>query len=477
MHTIDTDYLVIGSGAAGMAFVDTLVTESNAQIAIVDRHSKPGGHWNDAYSFVALHQPSAFYGVNSMALGSGRKDEHGLNRGLYELATGPEINSYYDRVMQDRLLPSGRVAYHPLCDFLGSDVAGTGQFESILSGQRTRVRVRKKIVDATYYSPPVPATHTPKFTVAPGVRLVPPNALPLLWAANTTAARPRHFTILGAGKTAMDAVVWLLQSGADPDSIQWVVPRDSWLVNRITTQPGAEFFNEAIGGQADQMEAFAKARSIDDLFARLEACGAVLRIDPGRQPTMFHLATIAPGEVELLRRIRRVVRKGRVQAIEAGRLLLDQGTEALAEGTLCVDCTASAVEPRPVQPIFQPGRIVLQVVRLPLPTFSAALTAYVETHYGSDAEKNRLCASVPFPHRLQDYPRAMMVSMWNQFQWGQDKTLRTWVRNSRLDGFGKLMTGIDPQDTEKLATIARLREQSMAAMANIQQLVAAANGS
>ena len=473
MHTIDTDYLVIGSGAAGMAFVDTLVTESDSHITLVDRHGQPGGHWNDAYSFVALHQPSAFYGVNSMALGSGRKDQHGLNQGLYELATGAEINGYYDRVMKDRLLSGGRVAYHPMCDYLGSDVAGDGQFESILSGQRTRVRVRKKIVDATYYSPPVPSTHRPKFKVAPGVRLVPPNALPQLWAANTSVARPRQFAILGAGKTAMDAVVWLLQSGADPDSIQWVVPRDSWLVNRITTQPGAEFFNEAIGGQADQMEAFAKAQSIDDLFARLEACGAVLRIDPSRQPTMFHLATIAPGEVELLRRVRRVVRKGHVRAIEADRLLLDQGTEALAEGTLCIDCTASAVEPRPVQPIFQPGRIVLQVVRLPLPTFSAALTAYVETHYDSDAEKNRLCASVPFPHRLQDYPRAMMVSMWNQFQWGQDKTLRTWIRNSRLDGFGKLMTGIAPEETAKLATIARLREQSMAAMANMPTLLAA----
>ena len=473
MHTIDTDYLVIGSGAAGMAFVDTLVTESDSHITLVDRHGQPGGHWNDAYSFVALHQPSAFYGVNSMALGSGRKDQHGLNQGLYELATGAEINGYYDRVMKDRLLPGGRVAYHPMCDYLGSDGAGDGQFESILSGQRTRVRVRKKIVDATYYSPPVPSTHTPKFKVASGVRLVPPNALPQLWAANTSVVRPRQFAILGAGKTAMDAVVWLLQSGADPDSIQWVVPRDSWLVNRITTQPGVEFFNEAIGGQADQMEAFAKAQSIDDLFARLEACGAVLRIDPSRQPTMFHLATIAPGEVELLRRVRRVVRKGHVRAIEADRLLLDQGTEALAEGTLCIDCTASAVEPRPVQPIFQPGRIVLQVVRLPLPTFSAALTAYVETHYDSDGEKNRLCASVPFPHRLQDYPRAMMVSMWNQFQWGQDKTLRTWIRNSRLDGFGKLMTGIAPEETAKLATIARLREQSMAAMANMPTLLAA----
>ncbi len=475
MNTIDTDYLVIGSGAAGMAFVDTIVSESDAHVTLVDRHGKPGGHWNDAYSFVALHQPSAFYGVNSLELGRGRKDPHGLNQGLYELATGPEISGYYDRVMKDRLLTSGRVSYHPMCNVLGTDEAGVGEFESILSGQRTRVNVRKKTVDATYYSPPVPSTHTPKFTVAPGVRLVPPNALPQLWAATGAAALPRHFTVLGAGKTAMDAVVWLLQSGASPDSIQWVVPRDSWLINRITTQPGPEFFNEAIGGQANQMEAFAQASSIDDLFARLEACGAVLRIDTSRQPTMFHLATVATGEVELLRRVQRVVRKGHVRAIEVDRLLLDQGTEPLAEGALCVDCTASAVELRAVQPIFQPGRIVLQVVRLPQPTFSAALTAYVETHYGSDADKNRLCASVPFPHRLQDYPRSMMVSMWNQFQWGQDKTLRTWVRNSRLDGFGKLMTGIAPDDTEKLAIIARLREQSMAAMANIPKLLAAAD--
>jgi hypothetical protein len=475
LQTLVTDYLVIGSGAAGMAFVDTLVTESDARVVIVDRHGKPGGHWNDAYSFVTLHQPSAFYGVNSMALGSGRKDPQGLNQGLYELATGAEISSYYDRVMKERLLPGGRVAYHPMCDHLGCDEGGTAQFESILSGCRTQVQVRRKIVDATYYSPSVPATHTPRFTVAPGLRLVPPNALPQLWAAHPAAARPRQFAILGAGKTAMDAVVWLLQSGADPDSVLWVVPRDSWLINRLTTQPGAEFFDEAIGGQADQMQAFAQAQSTEDLFARLEACGALLRIDPSRQPTMFHLATVAPGEVALLRLVRQVVRKGRVLAIEADRLLLEQGTQALAEGTLCVDCTASAVEPRPVLPIFQPGRIVLQVVRLPQPTFSAALIAYVEAHHGSDAEKNRLCASVPFPHRLQDYPRSMMVSMWNQFQWSQDKALRNWVRSSRLDGFGHLMTGIDPQDSAKLATIARLREQSMAAMANLQKLVAAAD--
>ncbi len=415
VHTIETDYLVIGSGAVGMAFADTLVTESDAHLTLVDRHGKPGGHWNDAYPFVTLHQPSAFYGVNSVELGSRRKDEHGLNRGLYELASGPEINSYYHRVMQDRLLASGRVSYNPMCNYLGTTDEGGGRFESILSGQRTQVRVRKKTVDATHYSPPVPSTHRPKFSVAPGVRLVPPNVLPQLWsslgAGPDAAAPPRHFAILGAGKTAMDAAVWLLQSGADADSIQWVMPRDSWLINRLTTQPGPEFFFEAIGGQADQMQAFAEATSTSDLFARLEACGNVMRIDPTHTPSMFHLATLSVGELELLRRIRRVVRKGRVQAIEAHRLVLDHGSEPLLPGTLCIDCTASAVEARGVQPIFQGNRIVLQVVRLPLPTFSAALTAYVETHYATDAEKKpplrqravsayagRLCASAVCQH-------------------------------------------------------------------------------
>ncbi|MEG1042912.1 MAG: FAD/NAD(P)-binding protein, partial [Pseudomonas sp.] len=63
MNTIlATDYLVIGAGATAMAFVDTLLDESDAHVLMVDRHAQPGGHWNDTYAFVRLHQPSAFYG-------------------------------------------------------------------------------------------------------------------------------------------------------------------------------------------------------------------------------------------------------------------------------------------------------------------------------------------------------------------------------------------------------------------------------
>jgi NAD(P)-binding Rossmann-like domain len=473
MKQIETDYLVIGAGTAGLAFADSLLDHGDAHITIVDRHGKPGGHWNDAYSFVTLHQPSAFYGVNSTELGSRGKDVMGPNKGMYELASGPEVVGYFDRVMNQRLLPSGRVGYHPVCNYLGEE-AGVHRFESALSGEQTQVVVRKKLVDATYYSPSVPSTHTPKFKVADGARLVPPNALPHLGHGPTAAKLPKQYVIVGAGKTAMDAGVWLINAGAKPDAIHWVMPRDSWLVNRVTTQPGPEFFDEAIGGQAKQMEAFAKATDTADLFARMEACGALLRIHTDHTPSMFHLATITPGEIEILRRIKNVIRLGRVNAIESDALILDQGRVALnAADTLYIDCTASAVEARKDQPIFQGNKIVLQLVRLPQPAFSAALVAYVEAHYDADSKKNQLCGTVPFPHSLEDYPKSIVANMWNQFNWGQDKALRAWIRESRLDGFTRLMSGIAPDDTHKQATVARLRENAMAAMANLPKVIAA----
>jgi NAD(P)-binding Rossmann-like domain len=479
---LETDYLIIGSGASGMAFADTLVQESDATITIVDRHAKPGGHWNDAYPFVTLHQPSAFYGVNSMALGANRIDTAGANQGMYELASGPEISGYFDKVMSQKLLPSGRVSYFPMSNYLaqddsGKDDAGVHTFESVLSGEKTQVIVRKKMVDANYFSPTVPSTHTRKFKVADGVRCIAPNALTQLWQTPSKEDRSTKFCIIGAGKTAMDAGIWLLNHGAAPDSISWVMPRDSWLVNRLTTQPGEEFFKESIGGQVTQMACFANATSIDDLFLRMEASDQMLRIYPDHTPTMFHFATVSKGEIAMLQRIKNVIRMGRVQALEPANMVLDKGNVAMEAGTLYIDCTASAVEPRAMPSIFNGNKIVLQLVRAPLPTFSAAMIAYVEAHYPDDKDgealKNKLCGNVPFPHCLADYPRTMAANMTNQMHWGQDKALRNWMRDSRLDGFGKLMSNIDPSDLEKLKIMGDLRTQAMAAMANLPRLMAA----
>ena len=77
-RTIEADYLVVGAGAMGMAFIDTLVNETDAAVVVVDRNDQPGGHWTTAYPYVRLHQPSAYYGVNSRKLGSDAIDQSGV---------------------------------------------------------------------------------------------------------------------------------------------------------------------------------------------------------------------------------------------------------------------------------------------------------------------------------------------------------------------------------------------------------------
>ena len=125
MHELETDYLVVGAGASGMAFVDSLLTNSDAEVVLVDRRHRAGGHWLDAYPFVRLHQPSAYYGVNSRVLGSNRIDEAGPNAGFYERATASEICDYYNRVLEEQFVASGRVRFVPMSEYQGRTVTGT----------------------------------------------------------------------------------------------------------------------------------------------------------------------------------------------------------------------------------------------------------------------------------------------------------------------------------------------------------------
>ena len=41
---IEADYVVVGAGAVGMAIADTLISDSDRTVAIVDRRHRPGGH-------------------------------------------------------------------------------------------------------------------------------------------------------------------------------------------------------------------------------------------------------------------------------------------------------------------------------------------------------------------------------------------------------------------------------------------------
>jgi NAD(P)-binding Rossmann-like domain len=434
---LEADYLVVGSGAMGMAFTDALVSESNATIVVVDRHDQPGGHWNDAYSFVRLHSASAFYGVNSTALGEDTLDAAGLNRGFHERASAAEICAYFDRVMRRVFLPTGRVRYFPRSEYLGE-----GRFISLLSKRERRVNA-KKIVDATFTDTSVPSRHTLPFPISQDTRFIAPNDLP-------NAKDSERYVIVGAGKTGIDACLWLLEHEVPADRIVWIMPRDSWLLDRTYYEPRQAFWWQRMSALVQQTELIHAASSIQHLFELLDAHGQLLRIDPNVVPTRYRCATVSQAELAQLRRIRHIVRLGHVRSIERDRIVLEHGDIPTNAEALHVDCTASGIRSRPAMPVFAGESITLQPVRTCQQCFSAALIAHVELTHETDDRKNALCRPISLPIRAKDWLTMFSANLRNQGLWMSTPDMREWIARSRLDlNYGRT-TPLSTQETELL---------------------------
>jgi hypothetical protein len=461
MNPIETDYLVIGAGAIGMAFVDTLLTDTDAQVVMVDRHHRPGGHWNEAYPFVRLHQPAAYYGVASRELGHGTKDSVGLNAGMYGLSSGAELLAYFDQVMQQRFLPSGRVRFVPM-----SQVVGDCEVESLVTGARQPIHVRKKVVDGTHSRMQVPSTTPPRYALAPGVRCVPVNGLVEL-------ERPQvGYVVVGAGKTGMDACIWLLEQGVAPDQIRWIMPRDSWALDRANVQAGDDFFMNTWGALVRQLESAVAAESVPDLMLRLEAAGEWMRIDPKVMPTAYHGAILSRAELAQLQRIRGIIRLGHVESIDVDRIHLERGSIPLPRGTLVVDCSAAGIPSVEAVPVWAGNRITPQWLRSFGTVFSAALIAHIEATFGDDAEKNALCTPIVPPTLATDWLRMLDVSLKNQRSWSRHPELQKWLAESRLNALFNTATRLRPDETEKLALLQRYGQAVKPAVARLSELIA-----
>ena len=418
-RAVDADYLVVGAGATGMAFTDALIDHADVRVAMIDRRHSVSGHWLDAYPFVRLHQASAFYGVASTLLGGGRLQPHGPEAGLQERATVSEICAYYDHVLADRMLESGRVEFFASCEYVGDRL-----FVSRISGQRFEVREGCRIVDARYLAPDIPAEMPAPFGVADGARVIPVNALARL------AEAPSQFVVAGSGKTATDACVWLLGRGVDPDAICWVRPRDPWMLNRAVVQPDPAVF---LGMVADTMQAAEAATSLEDLFLRLEDAGVMMRIDRSITPTMAKTPTLATWELDLLRSIENVVRLGHIRHVEPGRITLAAGSVAIAPDALVVHCAAPGLKYPPRVPIWGPTAITPQPIRSGFPCFGAALAGYVEATRDDDAEKNRLCPPTPLPDSLAGWANMNVLGARAARSFGAEPDIKAWTDRVALN--------------------------------------------
>ena len=461
---IETDYLIVGAGASGMAFTDSLIAHSDAEVVLVDRRHRPGGHWNHGYGFLRLHQPSAYYGVNSRPLGNDRIDETGPNAGFYERATGAEVCDYYGRVLDEHLLPSGQVRFFGMSDWVGN---GSGEYQVVsrLTGSATTVRVRRKLVDATYMQVTLPVTHTPSYSVDTDTRLMTPHALASLSDAGS------GFTVIGAGKTAMDTCCWLIDQGVAPDAIRWIRARDAWTIDRSSAQP-LKLIGSIAEWLAVQMDAAAQADDVDDFLRRLEAGGALVRLDPKVEPEVYRGAILSEYERASLRAIENVVRLGRVLHLGPDTIKLEHGSIPTDTRQIHVDCSAPGLGLPPARPIFEPGVIRVQRVQFGIDPFNAALIGHVEAAWDDDEEKNRLCPPNPSDGTAADFAPVFLRSQQARVTWFGEPDLREWLARSRLTPLRDAAEHLT--DTAAQAALGRMITSTGPAIENLERILTAA---
>jgi len=416
---LETDYLIIGGGAMCMAFVDEMLIGSrnfgnnkNTEFIIVDKHAKPGGHWNDAYQFVTLHQPASYYGVNSKNLGEGGRD----------LVSKSQILAYYELVLKD-FLSTGRVKFFSLCEYIGDN-----KFKSLVEeGLEYKVVVRKKTVDSTYMDVQVPSITKPKYEVAEGINLVPVNGL------MNVRSPWEKYVVIGAGKTGIDAVLFLLNQNVDEDKILWIMPNDAWYMNRdqihsdVMEETALSIFKTWIRDDI---------KSVNELFEQMEKINYMMRLDESRTPTAFKCATVSSDELKLLRKVKNVIRKGRLQSLEKDKIIFQDNSEIEASTDyLYIDCTSNGLGKRPSVPIFNGKKICLQSIHQCQQVFSAAVLGALEARFSDNDELMNNIKPVPHPEVPKDYASTTLTTMQNDELLNRQYLGFSWMRSARLTVF------------------------------------------
>jgi hypothetical protein len=347
---------------------------------------------------------------------------------------------------------------HELVD----DSVSPATVRDLATGEVHEVDARRRVVDARYLEASVPATHTPSFEVADDASFVPVHRL-------GEAGPAASYTVMGSGKTGVDAVLWLLEHDVDPERIRWVRPRDAWFHDRTAFQP-LDLVVDALVGFATDAEIGARAADNAQLVAELEQAGRMHRVDPSVPATMYRGGMLSAYELDRARTVQDVVRLGRVRRVERDRLVLDHG-DLPTGGALHVDCTAHGLRDMPPTPIFSPGRIVLQQVRHKTPPFNAALLAFVEATRDDDETKNRLCPPNHYTVGIDEWARTVARTWRTEGSWRSEPDLQAWVAGTRLNVMAALPRHLSSERAQEAA--ARYATHVGDAVVNLERIAAA----
>ena len=103
----------------------------------------------------------------------------------------------------------------------------------------------------------------------------------------------KKYLIIGAGKTGLDAILYLLDKGVNRDKIHWVISNDCWFLNRSYFVPDkiAGFMKELSGSILIK-------KDMNDACASLEKKGIFTRLDLNIWPSRMRFATVCLEEMK-----------------------------------------------------------------------------------------------------------------------------------------------------------------------------------
>ena len=109
-----------------------------------------------------------------------------------------------------------------------------------------------------------------------------------------------------------------------------------------------------------------------------------------------------------------------------GRIDLEDGSVAVADDALVVNCAADGLKNPPRVPIWGPEAITLQPVRAGFPCFGAAIAGYVEATRTDDDEKNKLCSPSSFGNTLTQWAVMNVLGIRNSSAFSSEPDILAW---------------------------------------------------
>ena len=328
-------------------------------------------------------------------------------------ARQPEIQGYYDDILLRRFIGSGRVT------FLGASEYHTDGSSHLVtsrvSGETMEVDVRRRVVDATYPSPTIPATTPPPFGIADDARVVAINEL-ASWPPRLyhRFRRPPRRSVLLANAAANRSSGY---ARVTPD-LSRRRPAQSFSSTRA-----------CCGHHGRGRRRRVTRRSLPaPRSCRRDASDRPGRHSHDGQDSHTRHMGARPAPHYRTRRSHGTC-QARDTARDRPRRRVGLTGAGLARGAL----RGPGLQYPPLVPVWEPDKIQLQTIRVGFPCFCAALAGYVEATRDDDRDRNRLCPPNTLPNNPTDWARMQVRGTVAARKYGAEPDIAAWANGCALN--------------------------------------------